>query len=352
MKLGIFLPNASNGYIISKAAPKYVPTFQHNLEITLLAESLGLEFVLSMIKYRGFGGEVGYWDACLDSFTLTGALANATSRIRMMTTIGVLSVHPAIVARALSTLDDISGGRVGLNVVAGWNVHEYQQMGLWRGKEHYEQRYEYAGEYVQILKALWENGRSSFKGTFFEFEDCHCFPQPRHKIEIVSAGQSQAGIEFTARYADYNFTAAPPAGIQAIVEKTQAVAQRQNRKVGTLAYIIVIARETDAAAEEEVRVLTEGADMEAISNLLCSAALDPNKGGTSERMLAGLNQSARDGNLAFNSAPVVYGSYRTVAEQIDQLADMGLEGALLVFPDYVPDLRSFGDRVMPLLKCR
>lgn len=352
MKLGIFLPNASNGYIISKAAPKFAPSFQHNLEITKLAESLGMEFVLSMIKYRGFGGEVGYWDGCLDSFTLTGALAQATSRIRMMTTIGVLSVHPAIVARALSTLDDISGGRVGLNVVSGWNVHEYKQMGMWRGQEHYNQRYAYAGEYVQILRELWETGKSTFNGQFFDIEDCHCYPQPHHRIEIVSAGQSPAGIEFTARYADYNFTAAPPKGIRAIVERTQAAAQAQNRKVGTLAYIIVVARDTDAEAEAEVQRLTENADMAAIKNLLESASLDPNKGGTSERMLAGIKQSARDGNLAFNSAPVVYGSHETVAAEIDTLAGMGLEGALLVFPDYVPDLQAFGDKVMPLLKCR
>lgn len=201
MKLGLFLPNASNGYIISKAAPQYIPSYRHNLEITRIAESLGMEFVLSMIKYRGFGGEVGYWDGCLDSFTLTGALAQATDRIRMITTIGVLSVHPAIVARALSTLDDISGGRVALNVVAGWNVHEYQQMGMWRGQEHFNQRYDYAGEYVQILRGLWDNGAFSFKGRFFEIDDCHCLPQPAHRIEIVSAGQSPAGIEFTARHA-------------------------------------------------------------------------------------------------------------------------------------------------------
>ncbi|MBP9183734.1 MAG: LLM class flavin-dependent oxidoreductase [Fuscovulum sp.] len=261
MKLGLFLPNASNGYIISKAAPQYIPSYRHNLEITRIAESLGMEFVLSMIKYRGFGGEVGYWDGCLDSFTLTGALAQATDRIRMITTIGVLSVHPAIVARALSTLDDISGGRVALNVVAGWNVHEYQQMGMWRGQEHFNQRYDYAGEYVQILRGLWDNGAFSFKGRFFEIDDCHCLPQPAHRIEIVSAGQSPAGIEFTARHADYNFTAAPPAKIRPIVEQTQAAARANNRMVGTLAYIIVIARDTDAEAEAEVQRLTQNADL-------------------------------------------------------------------------------------------
>ncbi|MBN8997893.1 MAG: LLM class flavin-dependent oxidoreductase [Rhizobiales bacterium] len=352
MKLGIFLPNANNGFIISKAAPRYEPTAKHNLEITCLAESLGMEFVLSMVKYRGFGGEVGYWDGCLDSVALTGALAQATSRIQLITTIGVLAVHPALAARALATLDDISEGRVGLNVVAGWNMHEYAQMGLWRGKEHYEQRYQYAAEYMEIVHQLWRTGTATFKGQFFDLTDCHCFPKPRHPIQVVCAGQSPAGMEFTAKYADYNFTAAPPKGIASILSKTQAAADAAGRQVGTLAYVIVIARETDAEAEAVVQDITDNADQEAIGNLLASAALDTSKEGTSQRMIAGLNQSARDGNLAFHSAPVLYGSYASVAEQFDALAAMGLGGAMLVFPDYVPDLRSFGDNVMPRLTCR
>ena len=62
MKLGVFLPNGSNGYIMSKAIPPYMPTWELNRDITLEAERLGFDFVLSMMKFRGFGGETGYWD--------------------------------------------------------------------------------------------------------------------------------------------------------------------------------------------------------------------------------------------------------------------------------------------------
>ena len=70
VKFGVFLPNGSNGYIPSAASPVYEPTYQHNLEISVAAEKQGLDFVLSMMKFRGFGGETGYWDSCLESFTL------------------------------------------------------------------------------------------------------------------------------------------------------------------------------------------------------------------------------------------------------------------------------------------
>ena len=70
MRFGVFLPNGSNGYIMSKAIPPYMPTWELNRDITLEAERLGFDFVLSMMKFRGFGGETGYWDGCLESFSL------------------------------------------------------------------------------------------------------------------------------------------------------------------------------------------------------------------------------------------------------------------------------------------
>ena len=113
MKFGVFLPNGSNGYIISKAVEPYLPTYHHNLAITQEAEQQGLDFVLSMMKYKGFGGETGYWDACLESFTLMSALAAKTKSIGLIPTVTLLSQHPAFIARMISTLNDISGGRCG-----------------------------------------------------------------------------------------------------------------------------------------------------------------------------------------------------------------------------------------------
>ncbi len=56
MKFGVFLPNGSNGYILSAGNPIYTPTFEHNKAISIEAEKQGLDFVHSMMKFRGFGG--------------------------------------------------------------------------------------------------------------------------------------------------------------------------------------------------------------------------------------------------------------------------------------------------------
>ena len=111
MKLGVFLPNGQNGYIISNSAPQYEPSFDHCLEITQEAERMGLDFILSMIKYRGFGGTTGYWDGCLDSIALACGLAAKTSEIEVFATLPILAMHPAVAARQLATFDEIANGR-------------------------------------------------------------------------------------------------------------------------------------------------------------------------------------------------------------------------------------------------
>ena len=164
MEIGVFIPIGSNGWLISTTSPRYRPSFDLNKQVTLNAERYGLDFVLSMIKLRGFGGESEFWDHNLDSFTLMAGLAAVTSRIRLYATVPTLAVPPAIAARMAATIDSISNGRFGLNVITGWQRPEYSQMGLWPGDEYFGQRYRYAAEYVQVLRDLWERGVSDLKG--------------------------------------------------------------------------------------------------------------------------------------------------------------------------------------------
>ena len=125
MKVGIFCPIGNNGWLISKNAPQYKPTFELNKEIVQRAEHYGFDFALSMIKLRGFGGETEFWDYNLETFTLMAGLAAVTSKIKIYATAATLVMPPAIVARMASTIDSISNGRFGLNVVTGWQKPEY-----------------------------------------------------------------------------------------------------------------------------------------------------------------------------------------------------------------------------------
>jgi pyrimidine utilization protein A len=205
MEIGVFIPIGNNGWLLSENAPQYKPSFDLNKEVVLRAEKYGFDFALSMIKLRGFGGKTEFWDHNLESFTLMAGLASVTTKIKLFATAATLVMPPAIVARMASTIDSISHGRFGLNVITGWQRPEYSQMGLWPGDEYFARRYDYLAEYVQVLRELWGKGQSDFKGDFFKMDDCRLSPSPAAEMKLICAGQSDAGLAFTARYADYNF---------------------------------------------------------------------------------------------------------------------------------------------------
>ena len=164
MEIGIFVPINNNGWLISENSPQYMPSFDLNKDIAQRAEKYGVDFLLSMIKLRGFGGKTEFWEYGLESFTLMAGLAAVTEKIKIYATCPTLVVPPAFAARMCNTIDSISHGRFGLNLITGWQRPEYSQMGLWPGDEHFRNRYQMLGEYAHILRELWETGSLRLQG--------------------------------------------------------------------------------------------------------------------------------------------------------------------------------------------
>jgi pyrimidine oxygenase len=352
MNVGIFIPIGNNGWLISENAPQYHPSFELNKEIVVTAEQYGVDFALSMIKLRGFGGKTEFWDHNLESFTLMAGLAAVTSRIRLYATSATLTMPPAIVARMTSTIDSISGGRFGVNLVTGWQRPEYSQMGLWPGDQFFGNRYEYLAEYVQVLRNLWETGKSDFKGAHFTMDDCRVSPRPQADIKVICAGQSDAGMAFSAKYADYNFCFGKgvntPTAFAPAAEKLIAASAVTQRRVTTYALFMVIADETDDAARAKWEHYKAGADHDALAWLTQQSAADTRSGSdTNVRQMA-------DPTSAVNiNMGTLVGSYENVARMLDEVADVpGTEGVLLTFDHFVAGVRAFGERIQPLMKSR
>ena len=351
MQYGVFIPNATNGYIMSTGSPQYRPSFAHNVAITQEAEKQGLDFVLSMMKHRGSGGPSDFWGECLESFTLFGGLAAVTERIGLYPSVTTLATHPMMAARMVATIDEISGGRCGLNIVTGWNKPEYTAMGTWPGDEYFDRRYDYAAEYTQVLRALWTQNRVDFHGEFFDLTDADMRPKPLHTPTVVCAGQSPSGQRFTATHGDRNFIMAERSKVGTIASGVKELGGEAGRDVGTYALYVIIAEETDEEADRLCDHIVATADLEAISHMTTGASLDTNPDGTSAQLLASLERPAAEGNMAFLSIPVVKGSYERVAAQLDEIAvTTGIDGALLTWPDFVDGVTKFGERVKPLLR--
>lgn len=344
MNYGLFIPIANNGWIPSSTSPQYKPTFELNREIVQKAEKYGFKFALSMIKLRGYGGETEYWDYALESFTLMAGLAAVTSEMRLYASVATPTLHPAMVARMAVTIDSIAPGRFGVNIVAGWNKSEYEQMGVWPGDEFYDFRYDYASEYVTIMRELWETGRSDFKGKFFTLDDCQCKPTPTGDIKVVSAGGSPRGRQFTAEHCDYNFTGAPGGaeGLAYVNGLLGEAAEKAGRAIESYPLYMVILGKTDRDAQRKVDRYNEGVDVEAVAFMKGQAALDKKSAGTSAGMVNAPVEAVHDG--------AIVGSPATVAAQLSELAAVpGTGGIMLMFDDFLEGTEVFGREVMPLL---
>lgn len=360
MDIGVFIPIANNGWIRSSNSPQYLPTFDLNREVTLRAEKYGFEFALAMVKLRGSGGVTKHWDYNLEPFTLISALAAVTSRIQVFATVPTLVIPPAITARMATTIDSVSKGRFGLNLITGWQPAEYSQMGLWPGDDHFKNRYDFIEEYTIILNELLETGVSDFKGTYFQMDDCRMLPLPSRRIPLMSAGASDRGMEFASKYCDYNFCSlvAGPDLVEAAradVQRLRAANAKMGRKIKIYALLGIIADETDKAAEAKRDHYDAGADLESIETMRKQAAADKFAPANSLAGRAKARAAAAvsaDGRKAASGGARLVGSYETVARTLDELAEAGLDGVMLTFDDFIIGIEQFGQRVQPLMKCR
>lgn len=352
MEVGVFIPIGNNGWLISSTSPQYKPSFDLNKEIVQKAEYYGLDFALSMIKLRGFGGKTEFWDYNLESFTLMAGLAAVTSKIKLYATAATLIMPPAIMARMASTIDSISHGRFGVNLITGWQRPEYSQMGMWPGDDFFSTRYQYLGEYIQVCKELWETGRSNFKGDYFTMDDCHMLPKPENNIPIICAGQSAAGMAFSAQYADYNFCFGKglntPTAFAPTAEKLQQAAKDVDRAVGSVVLIMVIADETDELAMAKWELYKDGKDQDALDWMATQGAVDTKSG--KDTNIRDMTNPTSAVNLNMGT---LVGSYASVAAMLDEISEVpGCEGVLLTFDDFIKGMDDYGQKIQPLMASR
>ena len=349
MEVGVFIPIGNNGWLISETAPQYMPSFALNKRITQAADRYGLDFALSMIKLRGFGGKTQFWEHNLESFTLMAGLAAVTERIKIFATAATLTLPPAIVARMAATIDSIAPGRFGINLVTGWAEAEYSQMGLWPGDSHYTKRYDYLAEYAQILRDLFDTGVSDFKGDYFQMTDCRVSPKASG-TKIICAGSSTEGLAFTAQYADYSFALGKgtntPTAFADVNERLRAAKAKTGRDVAAYILFMVIADDTDEKAMAKWQSYREGVDREAVQWLVGQASGNTAED-TNTKQLA-----AEQAAVNLNMGPLV-GSYESIARMLDEVATVpDTAGVLLTFDDFEAGIEAFGTKIQPLMKCR
>lgn len=348
LELGVFLPIANNGFLMSESAPQYLPSYVLNRDITLLAENIGLDYVFSMSKWRGYGGSTEYWDHTLESITLMSALAAVTQRISLIATVNPLLFHPALIAKMVATADDISDGRFGLNIITGGRDIEYSQMGV--VPENYDrERYSYAEEWIQVVKRLWTEDKVTHHGKYFNLVDCVSSIKPRQRPYpfLVCAGTSEEGIRFTVRNTNYAFIAGGDiAKTNVLSHRAKAIAAEGGHSVKTAATTLLVMGDTRKDAEAVWQRMVDGADTVAIENIMGSRTTSQRT-----RAVSGVGTFRTESARIYYTGQLIIGSPEDIVAGMMELAvDGDLDSVQLLFPDYLQGLEQFSETVMPLLR--
>ena len=345
LKLGVFALNCSGGSLITTLPVEHQTSWEYNKRVIQLADRMGLEIALPLGRFKGQGGQSNHNGTSFEVYTWAAAMAEATRNIMCFATSHVSLMHPVMAAKQAVTIDHISNGRFGLNLVMGWFASEMAMFG--KQLDEHDNRYRYGDEWLQIVKGLWQDeGVFDHVGEYFSLKGLEASPKPiqRPGPILVNAGTSPAGVDFTARNVDIGFgSPSRPEDIDRLIHVKDIADKKYNRDVAFMCSGLVICRDTEKEARQVYNSIIENGDWEAAHGML--AAL----GAESGSFKMGLDERYRRFVAGYGTNPLI-GTPEQIVDQLLDYAKRGVHGVVMYFREYYEDLEYFDQKVMPLLR--
>ncbi|MEU1814740.1 LLM class flavin-dependent oxidoreductase [Streptomyces roseifaciens] len=412
MKLGAFLP-APGHHVAAWRHPNARPDggldFAYYRSLVQTAERGKFDMVFLS---DGAGVRTHYKDADelsrqgrmvhFEPLTLLSALAVHTTHIGLTATASTTYNEPFNVARKFSSLDHLSAGRAGWNVVTSVTDAEAQNFNLDRQPAH-AARYHRAREFMEVVTGLWDSWEDDAflydkeSGRYFDPAKLHVLGHkgehfqvrgplnlarsPQGRPVIVQAGSSGDGMDFAARWAEVVFTAQQTLGQAQVfykdVKDRVAGHGRNPDDVKVLPGVFIVAGRTQAEAEDKYAVLQELVDPVVGLGLLTGLLgdvdishlpldgplpeLPPTEGSTSRQQL--VYEQARSQGLTIRELflsvaggrghSFLLGTPQTIADELESWFTEGSADGFNVMPGYLPDgLDDIVDLVVPELQRR
>lgn len=343
-KLGLFGMNCS-GSFATTAPERWLAGWEENLEAARLADEAGLEFLLPIARWQGYGGSTDRQGTSFETLSWASALLAATKDIVAFATTHVPLVNPIFAAKSMITADHVGRGRFGLNVVSGWNTEEFQMFGV-ELRDH-DERYAYSAEWVTIVKRLWsELEPFDYDGKYFSLKKVSGKPKPwgEGRPILMSAGSSPAGRAFAVGHTDCLFMVIrEEEKLAGEIAEIRALEGAQN--AGVYASGHLLCRPTTRETRDYYHYLVhETGDWEAAEQVIAKRAAGKSQSFPPE-MMRRMMERIISGGATF---PVI-GSYDDVAEKFFQLSKAGLDGMAIILVNYVREMPALRDEVLPRL---
>ena len=314
-------------------------------QIARSAEQLGFEAALT---------PTGAW--CEDAWLTTAMLSQVSERLEFLVAFRPGLTSPTLAAQMATTFQNLSGGRLLLNVVTGGESHEQRGYGDFLDKE---ARYVRCGEFLEVVRRLWSGEEVTFEGEHIKVEGAKLQQLPDPQPELYFGGSSPIAGEIAAEHADVYLTwGEPPAAVAGKIAWIRKLAAEEGRELRFGIRMHTITRDTSEAAWVEAQRLLEHIDDDDIKRVQDGLRRSESEG---QRRMLELNRGSRDdleihpnvwagiGLVRGGAGTALVGSHEEVADRIAEYHDLGIDEFVLSGYPHLEEAYWFGEGVLPVL---
>ncbi|GAA4696184.1 LLM class flavin-dependent oxidoreductase [Nocardioides conyzicola] len=340
----------AGGHGVSAGAAGRPASVPYLGQIARSAEQLGFDAALT---------PTGAW--CEDAWVSTAMISSLSERLKFLVAFRPGLTSPFLSAQMAGTFQNLSGGRLLLNVVTGGESHEQRMYGDFLDKDG---RYERCEEFLHVVRSLWAGETVTYDGRYYQLENATLDQIPDPLPEIYFGGSSEAAGRVAAKHVDVYLTwGEPPEAVREKVEWIRKLAADEGRE-GDVRFGIrlhTIARDTSEAAWAEADRLLSGISEDQIAQVQAGLKRSESVG---QRRMLDLNAGSKEslevypnlwagvGLVRGGAGTAMVGSFTEIADLVEQYAEVGIEEFVMSGYPHLEESYWFGEGVLPELARR
>lgn len=343
MRYGYWLP-VFGGWLRNIEDEGMEPTWGYVQRLARRSEELGYD--LTLIAELFLNDIKGVHAPAMDAWSTAAALAAVTHSLELMVAVRPTFHHPARLAKQAANIDQISNGRLSLNVVSSWWKDEARRYGS--TFDEHDDRYARTAEWLEVLSRAWSEPSVSFQGRYYQVDELVVQPPPLRSLSrprpvLYAGGESDAAKALISTRCDaYVMHGDSP---ERLAPKIADLRERRDRaglppmQFGVAAYSIV--RDTDREVQQELtRITTVAENSPGYGNFQDWLANTKLEQTLSVQDYSVSNRGLRTGLI---------GTPEQVAERVHALGEVGVDLLLLQCSPQLEEMERFSAQVMPLV---
>jgi alkanesulfonate monooxygenase len=321
-----YLPTQGDERYLGTQHSRRKPTYPYLQQVTQAVDQLGYDGML-----LGTGNR-------LDPLIVATSLIPLTQRLKFLVAARPSIMTPALWARMTASFDQLSNGRILLNIVTGGSTEQLEGDGIFAD---HDQRYEITDEFLHIWRSLMRGETTTFEGKHLRIKTGRQELPPVQKPypPLYFGGSSAAALEVAAKHVDVYLTwGEPPAQVKEKIDTVRNLAEVYGRTLRFGIRLHVIARETDAAAWAAAEDLIKHVSDETIAAVQESYTRTESEG---QRRMVALHNGRRDnleihphlwagvGLVRGGAGTALVGSGKSIAALMQEYVDLGIDTFVL-----------------------